>query len=313
MTEQAIQGPERIDALRSLRGIGVLLVVISHFTPGHVAGPSFTTATGTLGVVLFFYLSGYLMERTLARGQRLPTFAVRRAARILPMYWVSILIALTIGPWTLLDAAINAAFLVPLTKTELMSGVYWTLYIEVVFYVVVPFIALSGDRAIKSAPYVAMALNLAIWLWRGQPSHTLYHLSYCLAGMQFGLFHRGASNGTALFAAVAATCVAAGALSPVSPAMALVPAACALALWFSLTMARGFGPLSFMGDVSYSWYLLHAAVGLPVTALAIQGGLNTLLAALLGAGVSLLLSWATFRLIERPAMKMAAGRAEPPS
>ena len=296
----------RLSSLNALRGIAILLVIVSHFAPA-----SLTALTGNQsamlvaysGVILFFTLSGFLMDRTLSFDRSLISYTVRRAARILPIYWLSLLMAFAIGSWTLRDLFINAAFLVPVAKTELMSGVYWTLYVEVLFYCIAPILIYSGDRAVKIAPYLFIAIDIVIWLVRGEPSHAIYHLTYCLLGMQYGAWYRGALSGAGLAIAATVITLSASLLSPVSILVGLSPLISGILLWYALRKERQIAILSFFGDVSYGWYLTHAVVGLPLTAIIVRNGASDWQAALAGAGVALLLSWVVFRTIERPSIR----------
>src|SRR5476651_1365725 len=77
--------------LSVLRGLAILMVIAAHFTI--VPNPYYkeiSVALGNCGVILFFFLSGFLMDQILVRDSRFVAFAVRRAFRILPMYWLSI-------------------------------------------------------------------------------------------------------------------------------------------------------------------------------------------------------------------------------
>ncbi|MGH9208506.1 MAG: acyltransferase family protein, partial [Acidimicrobiales bacterium] len=90
-----------LDILRAIAA----LMVIGYHANGLVAG---STGGGGLwlrdnvdsGVELFFVLSGYLIAlpflRALAAGSRAPdtrSYALRRAARILPGYWLALCVA----------------------------------------------------------------------------------------------------------------------------------------------------------------------------------------------------------------------------
>lgn len=86
----------RIPALDGLRAVAVLLVLVSHvqLTNGfpRLGLTRFVDRVGTVGVDVFFVLSGFLITsllcRELERSQRisLRAFYVRRALRILPAY-----------------------------------------------------------------------------------------------------------------------------------------------------------------------------------------------------------------------------------
>lgn len=95
--------PSRIPELDGLRGIAILLVVCIHYVNGQgsTGGPITTSfqkvmALGWSGVDLFFVLSGFLIGGILldARGapNYLKTFYARRFCRIIPIYYVWLLL-----------------------------------------------------------------------------------------------------------------------------------------------------------------------------------------------------------------------------
>ena len=101
----------QIPFLDGLRSIAVLLVVSAHmsgrFSDAH--GPNFYSklpfvANGAVGVDLFFVLSGFLITRILIRERmihskiNLMAFYQRRALRIFPIYYLSLLVCLAIFP-----------------------------------------------------------------------------------------------------------------------------------------------------------------------------------------------------------------------
>lgn len=140
--------------------------------------PLITLATG---VWLFFAISGFVIGRpfvrALAGGEPLPSlrrYAIRRAARIFPLYWVALaaIVALNGGqgtrPW---QYAVHVALLnnlVPGRQGALFS-VAWTLTLEVLFYVLVPVAALAlrarrppvDARRLARAVLVSWALSIA--------------------------------------------------------------------------------------------------------------------------------------------------------
>ena len=152
-------------SLHVLRGVAIISVLIGHAWPAALSAPkSLTFFFGQFGVILFFFLSGFLMDRTYAEHPQLLPFAIRRLFRILPMYWVSILLIVALeGGWTLRDVIANAFFATGPMHVARMSGVYWTLYIEMLFYATFPLVFLAGRRAFQFSPYVAIGLFGTLW------------------------------------------------------------------------------------------------------------------------------------------------------
>jgi peptidoglycan/LPS O-acetylase OafA/YrhL len=82
---------KRLPALDVLRGIAILIVVVHHYVPEQYKPPLFWS-----GVDLFFVLSGFLITNILLKNSAAKnyyqTFYLRRAARILPLYWLLLLV-----------------------------------------------------------------------------------------------------------------------------------------------------------------------------------------------------------------------------
>ena len=164
----------RRPALDGLRALAALGVVVHHAWQysGHPA-PWNLWLQLSLGVALFFCLSGFLVYGPWARGRppRLGRFYALRAARVLPLYYLTLAasVALLYGTghwryvddWRLLGFAVLAQNYVPSLAGHLNPPT-WTLAIEVTFYAVVPLIALLARR--RPLP-VLLALTVASVVW----------------------------------------------------------------------------------------------------------------------------------------------------
>ncbi len=82
---------KRLPALDVLRGIAILIVLVHHYVPEQYRHSLFWS-----GVDLFFVLSGFLITDILLKNVNsknyYQTFYIRRAARILPLYWLLLLL-----------------------------------------------------------------------------------------------------------------------------------------------------------------------------------------------------------------------------
>ncbi|WIG62003.1 MAG: hypothetical protein OJF49_004752 [Ktedonobacterales bacterium] len=156
-------GPHEIRAMDGLRAIAALSVLVFHTASSLktevVVGPvnlSFVVSYLASGVHLFFILSGFLLflpyARAMLAARPLPqarNFYRRRALRILPAYLVCLAAFTIIGllfptkPIDLADVLTHLALIhddVPAYNRSIV-GVFWTLAIEVQFYVLLPLIA----------------------------------------------------------------------------------------------------------------------------------------------------------------------------
>src|SRR5882757_6659719 len=105
----------RLASLDAARGIAIVLVILAHFMPAEIpiAAP-LTVFSVNAGVMLFFFLSGFLMDRTLTHDSNPISYACRRAFRILPMYWISLILVVAMGAnFTVPQLFANATFTAP--------------------------------------------------------------------------------------------------------------------------------------------------------------------------------------------------------
>jgi peptidoglycan/LPS O-acetylase OafA/YrhL len=176
----------RLHALDGLRGAACAAVVLVHvwmFDHGVVGGGGdknlldHVLGEMRLGVPLFFTLSGFLVYGPFVKAalDRAPapslrTYALRRAARILPAYWAAV-----IGVFFLLRA-IDHPFQIPAAHLPAfllfaqnqdpdtvgrLDPPMWTLCVEVTFYLLVP---LAGILALRLGAHRRRQLALAAGL-----------------------------------------------------------------------------------------------------------------------------------------------------
>jgi peptidoglycan/LPS O-acetylase OafA/YrhL len=161
----------RLDALDGLRGLAATGVLVLHtwmFSYGDSHRPpkgllDFTLGELRLGVQLFFVLSGFLLFRPFVgaaldgarRGPSLARYAIRRAARILPGYWLAVaasfLLLRHLDHPMQIDPAQLPVFLLFaqnhfIETIKHLDPPMWTLGIEVSFYATLP---LAGLLALK--------------------------------------------------------------------------------------------------------------------------------------------------------------------
>jgi peptidoglycan/LPS O-acetylase OafA/YrhL len=194
--------------LNALRAIGAIMVVLTHaaFNTGRIndGWSGAALARFDFGVTLFFILSGFLLCRpwfiAAALGEDRPSarhYLWKRALRILPLYWVVVVVALVFDPanddadWV--DWVTNLTFtqlylpgLLPSSLTQM-----WSLCTEVAFYVVLPLlcIAFLGRRGrgldlrrVLACAGVTTALGIAWQAWVTQIPGSEGHYAQWLPG-----------------------------------------------------------------------------------------------------------------------------------
>lgn len=163
--------------LQALRGFAAVLVVAHHMRD--VAAPAevgpIAIVVGAAGVDIFFVLSGVVIGLAICQpGQSPGGFALRRALRIAPLYWLVTLIvaglaALGLAPLghptgglARADILMSLAFLPYLRETGLLMpvlGVGWTLNYEGFFYVLAAgCLVLPPGRRLGALVLVLLAL-----------------------------------------------------------------------------------------------------------------------------------------------------------
>jgi peptidoglycan/LPS O-acetylase OafA/YrhL len=148
--------------VESLRGIAICLVFFFHAEAGlgHVLPTSLAVSpavafvfAGHTGVSLFFVLSGFLLSLPFlaeaAGGRRVDRrqYFMRRALRILPLYYTAVIVGTVLTarrPADLLHALPYFLFLNSfaggVTDLPPYSGVWWSLCTEVQFYLLLPLV-----------------------------------------------------------------------------------------------------------------------------------------------------------------------------
>jgi peptidoglycan/LPS O-acetylase OafA/YrhL len=189
-TYEQFKGTEFFPSLDGLRAIAVVLVIIVHY-----AGEAGAFLTGWLGVQAFFVLSGFLITTLLLRERdetgsvSIRSFYIRRAFRIMPVYYIIFLFVLwqsyRLGgeSWT----QIKEAFPYYLTFFNEKTGpapwkITWTLGIEWKFYLVWPALAFVLVKRDSHRLVCGSLLLAVLFLSFGISWLDAYHYSVLLMG-----------------------------------------------------------------------------------------------------------------------------------
>lgn len=179
--------------LHGLRGMAALLVLLYHWIGNFPAlanhhrsvsflgtdwAPFFFIDYGWIGVHWFFVLSGYLLAATIwnrpLTRHDVVQFWQRRFMRIYPAVWVQLAISIVatyafLGSFQFLEARQLVGnfllWLAPLPGgVNMYNGVWWTLPVELLFYLLLPLLLLC-QRRWGLWPIVVMALLVSLG-WR---------------------------------------------------------------------------------------------------------------------------------------------------
>lgn len=297
---------------------------------------------GYLGVVLFFLISGYIVTHASLSETR-TSFVTKRVLRIFPplafalaVLWTLMHLAPAMGvsmsafpggpPDRWVQSLLLLDFLTPGTR---VLSVTWTLASEMVFYLMV-LAAIAAQRSRPLATTVVMATGwaAACWLvvesaWGLPPTPEsagiLMLVGVLLVGRCAYLVHARLVRPVAGVGLAAVVGVLVAVFQEVwSPGFLLDPAdtpgepvlayVMAIVLFVGMLVwspARAARPFAWLGDISYSLYLLHMPVGFATLGLLHRFDVPTSAATILGIVASLAAAHVSYRLVERPSQRVA--------
>lgn len=145
------------------RGISILLVLAAHLLPLGPKAWSLNATAGPMGMALFFVLSGFLITRFLLAESGVAAFLIRRVCRIVPLAWLTMLIAFPLTNVALRDYGPNLLFYANLPPQHLTAagGHLWSLCVEMQFYVGIAIVvAVFGLRGLHAIPVLCIAVTL---------------------------------------------------------------------------------------------------------------------------------------------------------
>jgi len=329
---------ERLDYIDGLRGLAASLVVAQHALEDIQKGGATQYGPltdyvnwGRFGVVLFFLISGAVIPFSFRGATPIRSFAVSRFFRLYPAYWLSlpvlVLVSIHFGGrvFSTDTYLANLTMLQGFWGFDDVSGPYWTLKFEIVFYVLCAVLfwrgRLENPHLIGGLALLffaaAMAADLAgrhgltaklpLWMMLfalgmlirqalvgGSATARRWLMALVplavVAGLVLGgTFYRVPDNGERFLTPIATS---AGTILPIVLFMVV--------LWVKPVFGA---PMLYLGRISYSLYLLHTIALLSVAAVVVPQAWPV--AYLLGvfAGAILLASL-SYRYVEKPMIEI---------
>jgi peptidoglycan/LPS O-acetylase OafA/YrhL len=308
--------------MECVRGLAAMWVFLFHVPDLVLASfPQLypITSEGHRGVSVFFAVSGYCIfaaaQRCVSEKTDSLHFLRRRLRRIFPTFWASIVVVLVLpyvlealsavksggmhwpGALWLQYTALDWLGVVTLTKElldtargggqgyTLLNSVYWTLAIEVQFYLVL-YAAISYRRRwiailglVSTASVLALALSGTTWngfflqFWPAFACGMLLRIAFLAGLTPKACFGRHELSGSIVLGVLAGALVVLLARSPHGISFLETAAASAFLLWVcggieNACLAKGSAwpvarfrivllPFVLLGQCSYSLYLLH--------------------------------------------------------
>lgn len=330
---------QRLQFLDVTRGLAALAVVLEHgcenFFPGYLAFANSHFTLGVFGVATFFLVSGFIIPVSIERHNSLGSFWQARFFRLYPMYWFSIFAGLASTlltsaglppvfgshPWRGILA--NMTMFQTFLGVPDFAGLYWTLTMEMIFYLICSVLFLAGllSRSLvwvwaASVVNLAATIGLGVFFHRSLPAGRTALIISAFFGTLLYRHYRGS--------------IGLNAILRVSPVLAL---SLLCGFWFRFHqfpttdrddafrfMGVGFAylgayalfavlycqrhrafpvPLIWLGRISYSLYLMHG-----FALIAIPAGDYPLVRLSLVVALAVAIASATFFMIERPALAL---------
>jgi len=151
--------PKHLPDLDGFRAFSIIAVLAAHMLPLGPSSWGLNYTSGLMGMSMFFALSGFLICRYLWEKQDIPTFFVRRIARIAPLVLlVSVLYCLILEGRVDSFIAVNL-YLQNYWVSALTPSIspFWSLAVEMHFYIAIGLsILLFGRRGFWLLPIGAL-------------------------------------------------------------------------------------------------------------------------------------------------------------
>lgn len=319
----------RYDSVDALRGILSALVVLFHLVLHFDREYGFSVWTGPewmeyfrYGPHVFYMISGFAILLTFDRYPNALTFLKARLIRLVPVFWVVLLIATAVrigfGPFEepvgLMDFVTNALFIQELTGHIHIDGAYWSLVTEMAFYgLITVFVgALNLRHKMTWLLTIWSGLSLTGLLIIGTTSGfselmlkevliSRYSMFFIVGILMYLSIKQGRLtwpqrmlmlyNILIIFLGY-----------PMDIGLALVGTTAVL--WLAITRRLDFllahRPLLWLGALSYPLYLIHQDLGVTLMYHMIDAGASDGLALACAIALSLVLAQLLYTLVEVP-------------
>jgi len=316
-----------LSSLDLLRGLAAIAVCYFHFTHGN---PDFLGKAnilyrsgkfGFLGVDVFFVISGFVIPYAMYRGnyhlKNFGRFLAKRVVRIEPPYLISILLVLilnwasTFSPYykgspfsiNFEALALHLGYLNAYFHFPWVNDVYWTLAIEFQYYILIALLFPLLVHPEKMFSFGTLIIFGTLGMMIGNHDLIFNYAFLFISGILLFQFHIGYLNRKQFGAFMLISLILVYAKFDSRYLVA------ALLPYFFITYFEFNDRFSkFLGNISYSLYLVHIPVGGRIINLCktfTESEWVRSLFVFVALIISVLVAWLFYRYIERPFMNLS--------
>ena len=310
----------RILSIQYLRGLAALAVVFCHFGFGLTAYPSIFKIFyfGITGVYVFFLISGFIIVYSLMKANYRPSqflrFLLKRSIRIDPAYWVTILLTLLLfkflsaihfkgEPMPFIPGQFIAhiLYIVPFTNYPFYNHVLWTLGVEFQFYLLIGLIYFISNTTIYRIIFLILFSSTCFIPFSND--YTIFHFAPFFAlGISLVIYKQ---NNITLHLLLPTFCLGLIAYKFGLPVTLLLFISSLLIFLFNMNIK----PLKFLGDISYSLYLIHPLLRIVFVGILKKIGINQdthqLFWFFIQVTTSIFVAYLFFLLIEKQSLNLS--------
>ncbi|MEU7554597.1 acyltransferase [Streptomyces sp. NPDC044571] len=334
----------RLEALDGLRLIAALMVVFHHYVgfggnaeasknawakPVDVVFPtaSWPASYTWTGVEFFFIISGFVICMS-SWGRSLGDFFMSRVVRLYPAYWFAVLATtavvtlwpVVLHPLAAKDVLLNLTMLQEPFRVGSVDAVYWTLWVEIRFYLLFALVVWKGVTYRRVLLFCALWTVASVLVTAGRAPFADYiimpeYSPYFIAGVAMFLMHRfrptlllwGIVGISWLFSVRQVSLYNDGLAASLGRTMDSKPAIALMTVGYVVMLLLALGRLSWVrgrwltvaGATTYPLYLLHEHIGWTGIRLLRHHFSPWALVTVMTLGM-LLAAWLVHRFLERP-------------
>ena len=319
--QKILESKSRLAFLDILRFFAAFIVVVAHIYDNNVTNHSIAIFdlkkdfsifhTGVAGVIIFFLISGYIMPSAITRCNNIKDFLIKRAIRIYPLLIIVMIYGLI--RYGGFKEKMILGLILPVADfiggISVVKGVDWTLRIEFFYYVLIALIYFKNKFNLKTTLFcIAVTSILIVTTYLCSEKYFNYRLIYLnfifLGSLLYLIEKENFSNfGNNIWTLAAfISSITIFEICRVDD-IYLFPGALfgtAIFLFFYFLHQTKFRVKSnnfvtFLGDLSYSSYLLHLMIYEDLYRLSNSHIITPI--------IFVIICYATHLLIEKPSMK----------